>query len=110
MLSLRGHALVTGGFFAAILLIGWGGNLVEAFGLIPDTPAVRLSVIALMLGLCAGLAFSAGPLMVLTVLRFQVAAGNANRPIIRCLLARHLVIAVPAAILGGAFDTIEFRP
>jgi len=77
-----------------------------------------------MVGLCAGLAFSAVPLMVQIVLSFQVAAGNANRPVIRSLVAHQraivlvlwalmaagLVIAVPAAILGGAFDTIEFRP
>jgi len=123
MLSLRSHALISGGFFAAILLIGWGGNFLDAYGLVPDTPALGLSIIVLMLGLCAGLAFSAVPLMVLAVLRFQVAAGNANRPVIRSLVAHQraivfvlwalmatgLLLAVPAAILGGAFDTIEFR-
>ena len=35
MLSLRSHALITGGIFAALLAIGWGGNLLDAFGLVP---------------------------------------------------------------------------
>jgi hypothetical protein len=123
MLSLRSHALITGGFFAAILLIGWGGNLLDAFGLVPDSAALRIAVLVVMLGFCAALAFSAVPLIVLIVLQFQVAAGNANRPIIRSLvtyqraivfvmwglMAAGLALAVPAAILGGAFDTIEFR-
>jgi hypothetical protein len=56
--------------------------------------------------------------MVLTVLRFQVGIGNANRPVIRTMIAHQraivfvmwglmaagLLLAVPAAILDGAFD------
>jgi hypothetical protein len=123
MLSLRTHALITAGFFAGLLLIGWGGNLLDAFGLVPDEPALQIAALIVLLGLCAGLAFSAVPLMVLTVLRFQVTIGNANRPIIRMMIAHQriivfvmwglmaagLLLAVPAAILDGAFDTSELR-
>ena len=95
MLSLRSHALITGAIFAAL---------------------------AVMFALCIGLAFSAIPLMVLIVLGFQVRIGNAGTPPIRILIAHQrtivfvlwglmaagLLLAIPAAILSGALDTIEF--
>src|ERR1700732_2527979 len=87
MLSLRTHALITAGFFAGLLLIGWGGNLLDAFGLFPHDPALQIAVLVVLLGLCAGLGFSAVPLMVLLVLGFQVRIGNGNRPVIRTLIA-----------------------
>jgi len=118
MLSLRSHALITAGFFAGLLAVGWGGNLLDALGLFPHDPVLQIGALVLVLGLCAGLAFSAVPLMVLTVLRFQVSIGNANRPVIRTMIAHQrtivfvmwglmaagLLLAVPAAILDGAFD------
>jgi len=75
MLSLRSHALITGAIFAALLAIGWGGNLLDALGLVPHDRGIQIAVLALMLGLCVGLAFSAVPLMVLIVLGFQVRIG-----------------------------------
>jgi hypothetical protein len=123
MLSLRSHALITGAIFAALLAIGWGGNLLDALGLVPHDRGIQIAVLALMLGLCVGLAFSAVPLMVLIVLGFQVRIGNAGVPLIGTLIAHQrtivlvlwglmaagLLIAVPAAILGGAFEAIEFQ-
>jgi len=123
MLSLRGHVLITGAIFAALLAIGWGGNLLDALGLVPHDRALQIAVLALMLGLCVALAFSAVPLMVLIVLGFQVRIGNAGVPVIRTLIAHQrtivfvlwglmaagLLIAIPAAILGGAFEAIEFQ-
>ena len=123
MLSLRSHALITGAIFAALLAIGWGGNLLDALGLAPHDRGIQIAILALMLGLCVGLAFSAVPLMVLIVLGFQVRIGNAGVPPIRTLIAHQrtivfvlwalmaagLLIAVPAAILGGAFEAIEFQ-
>jgi hypothetical protein len=120
MLSLRAHALITGGLFAALIVLGWVGNLIEALDLIPRGPGIRLVSLVVFLGLAVALAFSAIPLMQL-VLGFQVRIGNANRPVIRSLIARQrvivfvlwslialgLAIAVPAAILDGAFDTTE---
>src|SRR5947207_6668556 len=121
MLSLRAHALITGGLFAALIVLGWLGNLLEALDLIPSGPGIRLASLVVFLGLAAALAFSAIPLMVQLVLGFQIRIGNANRPVIRSLIARQrvivfilwslialgLAIAVPAAILDGAFDTTE---
>ena len=121
MFSLRVHALITGGLFAALIVLGWVGNLLDASGLVPQGPGIRLASLLLFLGLAVALIFSAVPLMVRLVLGFQVALGNANRPVIRSLIARQrvivfilwslialgLAIAVPAAILDGAFDTTE---
>jgi hypothetical protein len=118
MLSLRTHALITGMIFAGLLAIGWGGNLLDALGLFPHEPALQIGLAVVLCGLCAALAFSAVPLMVLTVLRFQVSIGNANRPVIRTMIAHQrtivfvmwglmaagLLIAVPAAILDGGLD------
>ena len=123
MLSLRAHALIAGGFFAGLLLIGWGGNLLDAFGLFPHDPSLQVAVLIVLLVLCAGLAFSAVPLMVLLVLGFQVRIGNDRRPVIRTLIAHQraivfvmwglmaagLLLAVPAAILDGAFDAADLR-
>jgi hypothetical protein len=123
MLSLRTHALITAGFFAGLLLIGWGGNLLDAFGLFPHDRSLQIAVLVVLLGLCAGLAFSAVPLMVLLVFGFQMRIGNGSRPVIRTLIAHQraivfvmwgvmaagLLLAVPAAILDGAFDPGDLR-
>src|SRR3954452_14916889 len=76
MLGLRTHALVTGGLFAALLVFGWGGNAVDAYGLVPHTPGVQIGAVIFFLLLTVALAFSAVPLMVLLVVRFHIAAGN----------------------------------
>ena len=49
MLSLRSHALITGAIFAALLAIGWGGNLLDALGLVPHDRGIQIAVLALML-------------------------------------------------------------
>jgi hypothetical protein len=121
MLSLRAHALITGGLFVALIVLGWVGNLIEALDLIPSGPGIRLVSLVIFLGLAVALGFSTIPLMVQLVFGFQVRIGNANRPVIRSLIARQrvivfvlwslialgLAVAVPAAILDGAFDTTE---
>jgi hypothetical protein len=123
MLSLRSHSLITGAIFAGLLAIGWGGNLLDGLGLLPHDWTIQIAVLALMLGLCVALAFSAVPLMVLIVLGFQARIGNAGVPVIRTLIAHQrtivfvlwglmaagLLIAIPAVILGGAFEAIEFQ-
>src|SRR3982074_1196280 len=114
MLSLRAHALISGGLFATLVVLGWAGTLLEALDLVPPGPGIRLASLVIFLGLSVALAFSAIPLMVQLVLGFQVRLGNANRPLIRSLIARQrvivfilwslialgLLIAIPAAILG----------
>jgi hypothetical protein len=121
MLSLRAHALITGGLFAALIVLGWVGNLLDAAGLIPRGPEIRLVSLIVFFGLSVALMFSAVPLMVQLILGFQVRLGNANRPLIRSLIAHRrmivlvfwglialgLLIAIPAAIRDGAFDATD---
>ena len=62
MLSLRAHALITGGLFAALVVLGWVGNLLEATDLIPPGPGVRLASLVLFFGLSVALMFSRSPI------------------------------------------------
>ena len=80
MLSLRAHALITGGLFAALIVLGWVANLLDALDLIPPRPGIRLASLVVFLGLAAALGFSAIPLMVGAVLGFQRTIGNENVP------------------------------
>jgi hypothetical protein len=51
MLDLRTHPLITGGLFAALLVLGWAGNAADAYGLAPHTSGVRLAAVIVFLAL-----------------------------------------------------------
>ena len=118
MLSLRTHAIITAAIFAAIIGLAMIGNVLQSSGAVSEGPAVRRAAIIIFLGLCAALMFSAVPLMVTLVLGFQAATGAAGQPVIAAVLARQrvivlvlwallalgLAVAIPAAIIDGAFD------
>ena len=118
MLSLRSHAIITAGIFAAIIAFAILGNTLEASGTITATPTLRIASMVLFFGLCIALMFSAVPVMVKLVLGAQVAIGNQGQPAVAAFLARErliifvmwallalgLIVAVPAAIIDGAFD------
>ena len=118
MLSLRAHVMIAAGIFAAIVVLAMLGNALEASGAIEASPGVRLGSIAVFLGLAVALAFSAVPVMVKLVLGAQRSAGNAGRPVVAALVAHErlivvtmwalmalgLAVAIPGAILSGAFD------
>lgn len=121
MLSLRAHAIICASLFGALLVIGWGGNILQATGVLPADPGrLKIPLIVLMLGLTAAFAFSAIPVMVKLVLGFQRQIGNESVPVVRSvlkaettiiwviwgLMAAGLAIAVPAAIVSGAFDSV----
>jgi hypothetical protein len=122
MLSLRSHALITGALFAAILVLAWAGNLVEAYGLLPASPEIQIASLVLFFGLTVALAFSAVPLMVFVV-GFPTGFGNTQRRVNRFLrahqraivfvlwglMAAGLLVAILAAILDGAFDASNLR-
>ena len=124
MLSLRAHALITGGIFAALIILAVTGNILQDQGLIADGAAMRIAAQIVFFGLCVALIFSAIPLMVKLVLGFQVNVGNADRAVVRSLVARErtivftiwalialgLAVAIPAAIRDGAFDIGEATP
>ena len=118
MLSLRTHIIITAAIFAAIIVLAMLGNALQASGAGGESPGLRIASIIVFFTLCIGLMFSAVPVMVKLVLGFQVAIGNAAQPAIAGLLRRErlivftlwalialgLVIAIPAAIINGAFD------
>jgi hypothetical protein len=108
MLSLRTHALICGGLFAALLLIGWGGTALQAYGVLPkDAGPWRLPLMILMFGLVAAFAFSAIPLMVKLVLAGRGFGAGSERTIVFVLwglMAAGCIIAIPAAIQGGLFQ------
>ena len=49
MLGLRTHGLISGGLFAELLVLGWGGNAIDAFGLVPHTPGVQIGTLIFFL-------------------------------------------------------------
>ncbi|HEX3651374.1 MAG TPA: hypothetical protein VHU18_00965 [Rhizomicrobium sp.] len=120
MPSTRIFAFLCGGSFAALLIVGWGGNILQGSGLIRDPAPLRYPILALMIGLLFVFAFSAIPLMAAAVLGFQRQIGNENVPAIRSalnaqniivfviwgLMAAGTAVAIPAAILNGAFSTV----
>jgi len=118
MLSLRAHVIICVSLFAALLILGWGGSILRATGVIGDPGPLRIPLMILMFGLVAAFAFSAIPVMVKLVLGFQRRAGNEDVPAIKAalrvqtiivwviwgLMLAGMAVALPAAIEGGLFD------
>ena len=114
MLGLGIHLGIAGGLFAAILVLAQLGNALQAAGVLPATAGWRLTSMILFGSLSAALAFAAVPVIVKLVLGFQRRAGNAGASlparerlivfVLWVLLGLGLAVAVPAAILSGAFD------
>ena len=117
MFSLRTHVLILVGFFAALLIIGWGGAILQGMGVIRAPQALRLPMMIVMGLLVLGLVFSAVPVMVMLVLGVQKHVGNENVAVVAAairrqktiiyvlwsLLALGSMVAIPAAIIDGAF-------
>jgi hypothetical protein len=120
MPSVRTFAWFCGGSFAALLIVGWGGNILQASGIVRAPDSLKYPFLAVMFGLLLVFAVSAIPLMVGAVLGFQRTIGNENVPVIRSalsaqniivfaiwgLMAAGAAIAIPAAIMNGALDTV----
>jgi hypothetical protein len=118
MLSLRAHAILCASLFAALLILGWGGSILQATGVIGDPGALRIPLVILMLALVAGFAFSAIPVMVMLVMGVQRRAGNSDVPIVGAALRAEkiivwtiwalmllgMIVALPAAVQGGLFQ------
>jgi len=117
MFSLRTHVLILVAFFAALLIIGWGGAILQGMGVIRAPQALRVPMMIVMGLLVLGLVFSAVPVMVMLVLGVQKHIGNENVALVAAALRRQRtiiyvlwallavgsLIAIPAAILDGAF-------
>jgi len=110
--------MISAGILAAIIVLAMIGNALQAAGAVQESRPVRLTAMIVFLGLSAALMFSAVPVMVKLVLGVQAGIGNAGHPLVAGLIAHErvivfvfwglialgLVIAVPAAIIDGAFD------
>jgi hypothetical protein len=121
MPSTRSFSTLCGGSFALLLIVGWGGNILQASGVVRDPGALKYPFLIVMIGLLAVFAISAIPLMVWAVLGFQRSIGNENVAVVRTalrgqniiafvlwgLMAAGLAIAIPAAIMNGALNTID---
>jgi hypothetical protein len=117
MLSLRAHIAITASLFVAIIALAMIGNALEASGAVSPEPGMKLAAIIAFGTLAAAFAFSAVPVIVKLVLGVQ-ARTNPGRPFIAALIRRErtivfalwavmalgLALAVPAAIIDGAFD------
>jgi hypothetical protein len=115
MLRLRTHVLISLGFLAGLLVLGWGGALLAGLGGPVPTGAWRWVFLAAMFALMLGFAFSAVPVMVLLVTGAQarlrtplegLAAPRWQNAIVYtlwALMALGTAIALPAAYFLGAF-------
>src|SRR5256885_493763 len=120
MPTMRTFAFLCGGSFAALLIVGWGGNILQASGVVRNPDALKYPFLAVMIGLLFVFAVTAIPLMVGAVLGFQRTIGNENVRVVRRawssqniivfaiwgLMAAGSAIAIPAAIMNGALDTV----
>ena len=119
MFSLKVHAIVTGTLFAAMVVMAIIGNVLHDQGFIPDSSAAQMAARVIFFGLFLSFGYSAIPLMVKFVLAGQVKIGNEDVTLVRAAIARQthitivlwilitagLLIAIPAAIHDGFFDT-----
>jgi hypothetical protein len=118
MPGFRTWALICAVSFALLLIVGWGGNILQGTGVVRDPGAMKITFLAVMIGLLAVFAISAIPVMVHTVLGFQRGIGNANVPPVRTalthsnlivyvlwgLIGAGTLIAIPGAYFSGAFS------
>jgi hypothetical protein len=118
MFTLRTHAIICGALLAAPIGIAVVGNVLESAGVAPLSGASRYVAIGLFFGLFIAFGLSAIPVKVMLVLRAQVTAGNQDVPAIAAVIRRQnviiwvlwalivagLCVAVPAMIMGGAFE------
>jgi hypothetical protein len=104
MFSLKTHIRIALGLFAALLIIGWGGAILQGAGMLPkDMGAMRVPLMVLMFGLTAALAFSLVPVIVKLVLGGR--GGAVAIYAIWALMATGIAVALPVAIQSGLFNS-----
>lgn len=113
MLSLRAHAHICAGLFAALILVPVTGNLVLAMGTAPPSRAWQMPFMIAYLTLFLAFGLSAIPVIVKTVLRAQEGKAAAA-PLIRnqnriiwamwLLILAGTAVALPAMIQDGFFS------
>jgi hypothetical protein len=118
MFSLKIHAIITSGLFAAIVVLAVLGNVLHDAGYLADSSATQMAARIIFFSLFLAFGFSCIPLMVKLVVAGQVSIGNGDVGLVRLvaahqtgvivtlwvLIALGLLIAIPAAIVNGFFD------
>lgn len=116
MFSLKTHAIISGAFFAALILFAILGNVVTGGRPLKD-PALMLGAKVLIFGLFLAFGFSLIPLMLKIFLAAQVKIGNGEVGIIKTLASHQtaavwiiwglfiagMAVAIPAAINDDFF-------
>src|SRR5579884_4824 len=92
MLTLRQHAMLSGGLFVLILAMAWGGNALEASGIIKDPQRWQTPMRIVFFSLFIVFAFSLIPTMVKAFVAGQVSIGNGDKALIRFLHRHQLAI------------------
>ena len=120
MFSTRTHAKISGALFALMLVLGWGGNALQASGVIKHPESLETPMKIIFFTIFIAFAFSMIPTMVKLFLAGQASIGNADKGPIR-LLERHqlaviygiwgiwilgFAIALPTMIRSGFFTDL----
>ena len=123
MFSLRTHVIICGALFAALIGLAIIGNALERAGVTPPSGAGRDVAVVGYFALFVAFGLSAIPVIVKVVLSAQEQAGNQNLGLVAAAI-RHqnaiiwsmwtvmlvgLLIAVPAAVVGGMFGDAPRR-
>lgn len=115
MFTLRTHVLICVALFAALIGIAILGNVLMKLGVPPLTGAARTVAVILYFALFVACGFSAVPVIVKLVISAQ--AGNQDVALIAAvtrrqntiiwilwaIMAAGMLVAIPAAIMGGMF-------
>jgi hypothetical protein len=118
--SLRKHAMISGGLFLLMLVMGWGGAALQASGAWPHPERLQTPMKIIFFTIFIVFAFSLIPTMVKAFLAGQASIGNADKTFIR-LIDRHQVgviwgfwilwiagfaVALPTMIQTGFFTNL----
>jgi hypothetical protein len=123
MFTLRTHAIICGALFAALIGIAILGNVAERAGMTPPSGTARLVAVAGYFALFVAFGLSTIPVIVKLVLLGQVQGGNQDVAAVAAVIRREnviiwtlwglmvagVVVAVPAAVVGGMFGDAPQR-
>jgi hypothetical protein len=116
--------MISAGLFAAMIIFAITGNALISSGVIKNFGPLQLPVQILFFSIFIAFGFSMIPVMVKTVISFQVQAGNENAPVIGAMIRNEnriiwtfwilillgLVIALPVAIQQGFMSSDDSKP
>ena len=123
MFSLRSHLLIAGALFVALIGLPMVAAVLQRAGVSPPTGTARYAVGGVYLLIFVAFGFSAVPVIVKLVLGTQERLGNADVGAVATAIKHQnriiwimwgvmgagMLVAIPAAILGGAFGDAPQR-